>query len=353
MGKLLAELRVSNDAIEDAEELKKRLDDEGYLFFRKLQNPDKLWNLRLEILNVCREGGWLQTRTNLAEGIVNLSRKCTEGDLEYTKVYHEIYKLESFHQAGHWPIILETLKKLIASPILPLPQKIARLWFPRYTKHTTPIHQDFVHFQGNFNTLSCWTALGDCPIELGGLAILTGSHKVGTVHDHHFSLGAGGLAINSNQLEGKWVTTNYEIGDTLIFPSLTVHQALPNKTSNHLRISLDNRYQTTNFPIAEHMLTPHLSGLVPLDWKEVYQDWKSEELKYYWHDLDLKIIPKNENWSKAGFQEALSLAKQGDPSARLHLKRIIKRAPLTIQASDARKALKTFDTNVNSNSSNS
>ena len=54
------EFRVSNDAIDDPEELRRRIDAEGYLFFRALQDPDKLWALRRDILAVCREGGWLR-----------------------------------------------------------------------------------------------------------------------------------------------------------------------------------------------------------------------------------------------------------------------------------------------------
>ena len=47
----IAELRVSNDAINDSDELRRRIREEGYLFFRKLQNPDKLWDLRRQMLN--------------------------------------------------------------------------------------------------------------------------------------------------------------------------------------------------------------------------------------------------------------------------------------------------------------
>ena len=50
MSDQIRELCVSNDAIDDAEELRRRIDDEGYLFFRKLQNPDKLWDLRRQML---------------------------------------------------------------------------------------------------------------------------------------------------------------------------------------------------------------------------------------------------------------------------------------------------------------
>lgn len=333
------EFRVSNDAFQDPEELRRRMDAEGYLFFRSLQDADKLQTLRRDILAVCREGGWLKAGTDPAAGIAEPSRRCTEGDLEYARVYHEIYKLQSFHRAGHWPEVLATMEKVIGGPVLPHPQKIARLWFPQYTEHTTPIHQDFVHFQGTYETYTCWAPVGDCPRELGGLALLPGSHKINAVHDHHFSLGAGSLAIDTERLKGQWVTTDYAIGDTLIFHSLTVHQALPNRTADRLRISLDNRYQGMDQPIAEHMLLPHLRTHHELTWDEVYRDWRSHELQYYWRDLDLEVLPKDESWGAKGFEEALALARRGDASARHHLERLMKRNPDSDQARAAASAL--------------
>jgi hypothetical protein len=334
------EFRVSNDALEDPAELRRRFDAEGYLFFRSLQDPDMLRALRRDILRVCRDGGWLREGTDLMAGIAEPSRRCTEGDLEYTDVYHEVYKLESFHRSGHWPEVLEMLQKVIGGPVLPHPQKVARLWFPQYVEHTTPIHQDFVHFQGTYQTYTCWAPVGDCPREMGGLAVLPGSHKINAVHDHHFSLGAGSLAIDTGQLEGQWVTTDYAIGDTLVFHSLTVHQALPNKTADRLRISLDNRYQGLDQPIAEHMLLPHLRTHHELTWDEVYRDWRSQELQYYWKDLDLKVLPKDERWGARGFEEALTLARRGDPHARHHLSRLVKRNPHSDQARAAAAALR-------------
>jgi len=339
MSERFEEFRVSNDAIADPDELRRRIDVEGYLFFRALQDPDKLLALRREILGVCREGAWLREGSELSAGIADPSRRCTEGDLEYATVYHQIYKLESFHRAGHWPEVLAMMETVIGGPVLPHPQKIARLWFPQYTEHTTPIHQDFVHFQGAFKTYTCWAPVGDCPRELGGLAVLPGSHRINAVRDHHFSLGAGSLAIDTGQLEGQWVTTDYAIGDSLIFHSLTVHQALPNRTADRLRISLDNRYQGLDQPIAEHMLLPHLRAHHELTWDEVYRDWGSKELQYYWRGLDLEVMPKDESWGARGFAEALSLARQGDLVARHHLTRLVNRDPSTEQARAAAAAL--------------
>ena len=231
------------------------------------------------------------------------------------------------------------VEKIVGREVLPHPQKIARLWFPKYTAHTTPIHQDFVHFQGNFQTYTCWAPVGDCPIELGGLAVLPGSHKVNKVMEHHFSLGAGSLCVNTDELSGEWHSTNYEVGDTLIFTALTVHKALPNLTEDRLRVSLDNRYQAVDDPVAEHMLEPHLNLFNSLTWEHVYRNWESDELQYYWKDLDLTVLPKDFSYGNKGFEEALELARDGDERAILHLNRAIKRDTTTELAQRAAAVL--------------
>lgn len=330
----MKELRVSNDAMDEPEELRRRLADDGYVFFKRLQDPDKLQALRRDMLTVMQRGGWLVAGTDPVDGIADVSAQCTEGDLEYNDVYHEVYKLESFHRSAHWPEVMEMIETLMGRPIMPHPQKVARLWFPKYTEHTTPIHQDFVHFQGNFATLTCWAPVGDCPVELGGLAVLPGSHKVDQVLEHHFSLGAGALCVDTEaeakrhaELDVPWHTTDYEIGDTLVFPALTVHKALPNYTEDKLRVSLDNRYQAVGDTISDHMLEPHLNTVSALKWEDVYRDWQADDLKYYWKRYDNPVIPKDLSYSEKGFAEAVELARQGDPRARLHLSRIAKRAP--------------------------
>tara|TARA_B100000809_G_scaffold229825_1_gene243717 strand:+ start:1536 stop:2579 length:1044 start_codon:yes stop_codon:yes gene_type:complete len=332
------EFRVSNDALEDAGELRRRIDDDGYLFFRQLQDPGKLLDLRREMLTVMQEGGWLVADTDPSDGIANIDARCTEGDPEYTDVYHRVYSLESFHASGHWPEVLDVIEKVIGRPVMAQPQKVARLWFPKYTDHTTPIHQDFVHFQGSYDNLTCWTPVGDCPSELGGLAVLGGSHKVKRVLEHHFSLGAGSLHVDPSEheeLEDKWFSTNYLAGDTLIFPALTIHMALPNLTEDRLRVSLDNRYQAIDDPIAEHMLDPHLSNFNPFGWEQVYQDWESDELKYYWKEQPVTVIPRDFSFSDRGFDEAIEMARSGNRHARHHLERFVRRVP---DSPDGRRA---------------
>ena len=340
--KTLSELRVSNDIADDAAGLRTRLDDDGYLFFRHLLNADRLLDLRQQMLTVMQAGGWLIAGTDPMDGIANPNARSTEGDPEYTDVYHDVYKIQAFHEIAHSPEILELLERVRGVKMIPLPQQIARLWFPQFTEHTTPTHQDFVHFQGTHENLTCWSPIGDCPRELGGLAILRGSHKTRRVLEHHFSLGAGSLHVDPAahpEVGDEWHTTDFEVGDTLIFPALTIHKALPNVTENRLRVSLDNRYQRVTDPIAEHMLNPHLSSMSSLTWDDVYRDWTGQEFQYYWKQHNIRVLPKITSFLDRAFDEAVQLAEAGDKHAQLHLRRTTQRDPDSEQGRKAAEVL--------------
>ena len=340
------ELRESNDVRNDVPQLRHRLEEDGYLFFRRLLDPGRLLKLRREMMTVMQVGGWLVSGTDPSDGIANLDARCTEGDIGYTDVYHEVYKLQSLHEIAHCRDILDLLEGIRGCQMMPQPQKVARLWFPKFAEHTTPIHQDFVHFQGVHDNLTCWSPVGDCPRELGGLAVLHGSHKVDRVLQHHFSLGAGSLLVDPAdhpELGDEWLTTDYEPGDALIFPFLTIHKALPNLTEDRLRVSLDNRYQRVGDPIAEHMLQPHLSSMTPLSWEQVYEDWDCDDLQYYWQNFSNPTLPKITEYMDKAFDEAVGLAREGDERGKLHLKRIAIRDPSSEQGKAAATLLQTIE----------
>lgn len=338
----LYELRESNDAIDDQPELQRRLADDGYLFFRELLDPDALRELKREMLTVMQEGGWIQQGTDPLDGIAEPGVQCTEGDLDYTDVYHKVYSLRRFHAIAHRDEILNMIERIMGGPVAAQPQKVARLWFPNYTAHTTPIHQDFVHFQGTTRNLTAWTPVGECPLELGGLAILYGSHKLNRIVDHHFSLGAGGLAIDLQKLDltGPWHSTNYRWGDTLIFPAVTIHKALPNVTADRMRVSLDNRYQLQADQIAQHMTEPHLQSMSDVTWDAIYAEWPVDDpLRYYWKTMPMPVIPKDDTFSNKGFDDAVHLARQGNEKAVHHLRRIVSRDPSSKQGQMAAEVL--------------
>ena len=335
----LQPFRVSNDALADPAELRRRFEDEGYLFLRKFQDPDKLRQLRLDILETLqRAGDWIVPGSRLEEGRVDPDKAVTEGNREYSEVYAQVQKLRSMHASGHWPEVVDVVGQIIDGPVMPHPMKITRLWFPKYTEHTTPFHQDFVHFQSNLEVISVWTPVGDCPLELGPLAVVEGSHKVGRVVDHHFSLGAGGQKVADPEQRGIPRCSDFEIGDTLIFGCLMVHGALPNLTEDRLRVSLDNRYQLDGLPVSENQLKPHLVDI--LTWEQVYEDWPEDDpLKYYWRSSQFEVIEQDTRFGEVAFAEALELAEQGDEHALIALKRAVANSPNAESVEKAHKIL--------------
>jgi hypothetical protein len=340
------EFRVSNDARNDAQELRRRMAEDGYVFFRRLVNPDAMMSLRADIMRVLQNAGWLVPGADPLLGIADLSKRCTEGDSSYGPVYHQVYRLESFHRLPHDPDLVTTVEELMDARTIPVPGHKARIWFPRFLQHTTPTHQDFVHYQGSVHAITCWTPVGDCPIELGPLAVLPRSHTVNKILPHHFSLGAGGLIIQVEdhtqrypQLETPWRSTNFDVGDVLFFPALTIHRALPNLTEDRLRVSLDNRYQKEGDTIAAHMLQPHLSDLSPITWEEVYKDWKSSEYKYYWRAMRHRVVPRYMRYIEGGFAEAVDRARSRDEHAILALRRTIQLNNSAADVQTARKVL--------------
>src|SRR5258708_3606577 len=63
------EFRCSNDALNDADELRRRMQSSGYLFLRNFLNVDTLLEVRRAILSLCKEHGWLDSSAPMMDGI--------------------------------------------------------------------------------------------------------------------------------------------------------------------------------------------------------------------------------------------------------------------------------------------
>lgn len=244
--------------------------------------------MRGDFLEICQKHGWAQGGDTLMDGIC-IGGPFMEGDDGYWPVLDEFQSLESFHGFAHHPAIIDMCDKLFGEKTLVHPRNIGRIMFPENTKYTTPAHQDFIHIRGTEDTYTGWIPLGDCPMHLGGLSVLAGSHRSG-IYPVQPAFGAGGLGIDTEPLEAgglHWVSGDYQLGDAMFFHSHTVHKALPNQTSDKIRLSVDYRYQGSSQPVTEGSLLPHFNRM---RWEEIYKGWKSQEYQYYWNDFELNRV---------------------------------------------------------------
>lgn len=309
----------STDVLNDGPELRRRMQRDGYLFLRGLLPTAVVEGLRLQILAIAQEAGWLKAGTPLADAIADLNGFCVEPEPAYMQKYHAMYKLPEFHAIQHHPNLLGLFARMLDETVLPHPRIIGRTIFPQREAFTTPPHQDFIPIQGTADTYTAWIPLSDLPTELGGLQVAAGSHQRG-VYEFQPAMGAGGLAV-TDPLEGTWAYSPFQQGDVLIFHSMTVHKGMPN-TSDRLRMSMDGRYQKVNDPIAPGSLQPHSQ---PSTWDEIYADWPASDLQYYWRKWDLELKEYDNSYHEKRDQIAFTMAAEGDTRAISTLQRIVAR----------------------------
>lgn len=298
--------RVFEDAtplLEDAHALQAKADQDGYLYFKGLLDRGKVLELRRQILALLDEQGYLDRTRPLIEGIADREAvdRLSEDDANWNgvgvpiDVYRQIQQLELFHELAQDPVLIRLYETLFGGRVLPHPRNIGRIMLPHRKLHVTPPHQDFLHIQGAEMTWTSWVPLGDVPISLGGLSILEGSHKAGLLGVTN-NPGAGGLESILCGMGYEWAEGDYEAGDFITFHSLTVHKALPNQTTDQVRLSCDYRYQPADQPIEPSSLLPH----GPFQWEELYKDWSREDLQYYWQSYEMTYIPFDHSirWQK-------------------------------------------------------
>lgn len=269
----------------DADGLRARAARDGYLYVRNLLPPADILAVRSSIVAVLVAAGWCDREGHVAPTTPR-HREVAE-DTAFMAVYDAVQRLEAFHRLALHPALRALYDTLFAEPALPHPRNIARLMFPGNRGETTPAHQDHLHVGGTPETWTAWIPLGDCPLALGGLALMAGSHREALLPARP-SAGAGGAAVDTASLPYPWVGGDMAAGDILTFHAHTVHAGLPNLTPERMRLSVDYRYQPRSLPVRADSLEPHHGRLT---WEEIYAGWRSTRDQYYWRALDPQVAP--------------------------------------------------------------
>jgi ectoine hydroxylase-related dioxygenase (phytanoyl-CoA dioxygenase family) len=251
---------IETDVNGGPDALRAVMEEQGYLFFHRLLPEQDVLAVRREVLQLCAEAGWLDDSRDVIDGIAAPDQQpLKEGMPEYTAVYRKILKLPSFHDFPTHPRLMHIARQILGDDILVHPRRIGRVTFPHFESATTPAHQDYHYIRGAVETYTCWIPLGDCPMEMGGLAVEPGSQRRGFLEHNVKSSGAGGSGVPVEESETHWHSSGFTAGDALFLHSYTIHKALPNKTPDRLRVSTDNRYQRAGDEIDSGSLKPHFN----------------------------------------------------------------------------------------------
>jgi len=290
--------------LDDPAALRAQAEEDGFLFFKGLLPREIVLELRRQFLETLDKYGWVDRGHDLMDGVgdVDAIARVPREEIVFCgtgvprPAYQDIQRLELFHGLAHHPRLIQAFETLFGEDVLPHPRNIARLMMPSPDNAPTPPHQDYIHIQGTRNVWTAWFPVGDCPIPLGNLSVIRGSHKLGLLAPKAAD-GAGGLEVMLCGDEYEWIEDDFEAGDVLAFGSHTVHKSLPLQMPDRIRMSCDYRYQPASEDIEANSLRVHCDVL---EWDEAYEGWSNEALKYYWKERTLKLSPWDESirWQK-------------------------------------------------------
>jgi hypothetical protein len=241
------ELADSGGLISDAGGLRRRLADDGYLFFRGLLPAAQVRATGQAVLEELHAGGWVDDRA-----IPSIQPRAVNSmDALADPAFRAAMFGPAFNQIPYLTALRQVIRRILGPEAFSYPAKVLRAVYPERPQARPRgryIHYDY-GVAGVQDMLTSWIPLMDIPVRLGGLAVQPGGH-----------LGRPRRPRPLSPAEPGWATTSYEPGDAIIFHCLTPHAALPNHGSA-LRISGDFRWQRPDQPApAELILGPRASA---------------------------------------------------------------------------------------------
>ena len=271
-------MRDSSDAADDAAELRRRFDTDGYLYMKGYLDRAEVLNARASLTERLAKEGVIDTsHAPHVEGFAAPGG----GYVFKPEVTNHNPAVQNLLYAGR---LVEFYRNFFGEEIRHYDFTWLRGVGPG--KGTNP-HCDLPYMgRGTHRHMTCWLPYGDTSFELGGLMVLEGSHQrmdllekyvyrdVDTYCENKAADAANAKAgkwsfsgtlshnppIVRNKFGGRWLVTEYQAGDFLTFGMFLVHASLDNRTPDRLRISSDTRYQRASEPIDERWVGANPPG---------------------------------------------------------------------------------------------
>jgi ectoine hydroxylase-related dioxygenase (phytanoyl-CoA dioxygenase family) len=199
--------------------------------------------LRGHALTVAVELGWLDSAApaDAARGVTGV-RLGAYDDPRWIAFLQRVLPHPTFAAVRTAPGVIDVLTAILGAPPVPDAGDLCRVVSSDDPDHTTVAHQDRFYLPDGAPRWSVWVPLGACPLALGPLAVLPGSHRRGLLP--HAGETAWRRAVDVAD-DAAWAALDLEHGDAIFFSWLTVHRALPNVSGRELRLSATFRYRRT------------------------------------------------------------------------------------------------------------
>jgi hypothetical protein len=280
----LGRLRSSADIREDPTALRARLAADGYLYCPGVLPTDAVLDARRSIIEALAAEGFIEPGTSPLDAIFRRDRGKVSFRPDLANGNAAVAKLL------YGPAMMGLFERVLGEPVRHFDFTWLRAKSPGAETMTQP-HCDIVYMgRGTRDRLlTAWTPLGDVPVEMGGLAILEGSHRRADSLRAYWETDVDAYCTNGQEAEeirtgrrvwesvkqngaygqdavavrdelgGRWLVADYAAGDVLLFSMFTVHASFDNRT-NRIRLSTDSRYQPASEPADPRWIGEHPPG---------------------------------------------------------------------------------------------
>jgi len=243
--------------------LQGRISEDGYLFLRDYLDKDEVLAARRHVLEQLAAEGKLDPSAPLMEGVPKSETELyfqPELAQNNPPLQHLLYAPQGR--------LMRCFSNFLGGEVRHFDFTWLRCISPGLG---TPSHCDIVYMgRGTRKLYTAWVPLGDTDFQAGGLMILEGSHKNVRLQNTYGQRDVDSYCTNRPDIQtktdsgrngwlsedpnkvrkslgGRWLTSEYNVGDVVIFCMDIVHGGLDNR-SHRLRISSDSRYQLASEP---------------------------------------------------------------------------------------------------------
>jgi hypothetical protein len=248
-------LEDTNHALGDRPRLMSILEDQGYWLFRDVLDPEAVGRLRDLYMVELRERDLVDADS--PEAVWNGRTPITIDDGVTSSRYPRLREGKAWENFVADPAIDSFFASLIGEkPEWLRASDYYRIVPPGQDRGEDAFslrHQDGQGLPG-LDFVTCWIPLENVDPDVGGLAIVPGSHRSGVAPGRYFD--------PDFAPQQAWARADYRIGDVLIFPGTMLHSGMRNRSADRFRLSLDIRFY---LPTSRRPLTGPLVSITPDD----------------------------------------------------------------------------------------
>jgi ectoine hydroxylase-related dioxygenase (phytanoyl-CoA dioxygenase family) len=238
---IITSLVDGSPLLDDPQRLREIAERDGFLYLRGLLAENLVLGLRATILEFAERIGWLDGEAPVSEARALPGKRvgCYQ-DPDWVNLQVHVQNRPEMWALGDHRAIHRALSAVEgrSSYLYLSTANTCRVFSPHADMATQP-HQDGHYFKLTADFWTVWIPLGDCPLELGPLALLAGSHKLGLQNHTGLGVADGGVAVPEDTC---WSAGHLRCGDAILFHPFTLHRSLPNESGRRLRLSADFRY---------------------------------------------------------------------------------------------------------------